>query len=109
MTHAASPAPACRRRRRRALALAILTLAGASGAAAAPSCEEPGTGWCVAQRFAGTVRNAELGFRFGEPLDADGDGGADPAAGARFTLSQKTQQSGTATVWSGASGAVVRA
>ena len=62
----------------------------------------------MARRFPGSVRNGELGFRFGEPLDADGDGHADVAAGARFTLWHETQQNGTATVWSGASGAPIR-
>ena len=50
----------------------------------------PGTGWCVARRIAGTVPGGELGFRFGEPLDVDGDGHADIAAGARFKLQQAT-------------------
>jgi hypothetical protein len=61
----------------------------------------------VARRFAGTDPRGELGFRFGDPLDADGDGRADVAAGARFTL-QDTFQSGRATLWSGASGAPIR-
>jgi hypothetical protein len=50
-----------------------------------------------------------LGFRFGEPLDVDGDGQADIAAGARFTLQQKTLQNGSAAVWSGATGELIRA
>jgi hypothetical protein len=50
-----------------------------------------------------------LGFRFGEPLDVDGDGHADIAAGARFKLQKKTLQNGSAAVWSGASGALIRA
>jgi len=62
----------------------------------------------VAQRIAGSVPRGELGFRFGEPLDVDGDGHADIAAGARFKL-QGTFQSGSAAVWSGASGALIRA
>jgi hypothetical protein len=86
--------------------LSSLATAGATGAA--PSCSEPGAGWCVARRFAGTVRNAELGFRFGEPLDADGDGRPDVAAGARFKLWRGTQQNGSVIVWSGASGAAIR-
>jgi hypothetical protein len=65
-------------------------------------------GWCVARRFAGEVPGGELGFRFGEPLDVDGDGTADVAAGARFTLENGTQQNGSATVWSGATGAPLR-
>jgi hypothetical protein len=74
-----------------------------------PFCGVPGGGWCVARRFAGSVRNGELGFRFGEPLDVDGDGKADVAAGARFKLQQKVSQSGDAIVWSGANGDQIRA
>ena len=62
----------------------------------------------MARRFAGSVPRGELGFRFGEPLDVDGDGHADVAAGARFKLQQKTLQNGSATVWSGVSGAQIR-
>jgi hypothetical protein len=64
-------------------------------------------GWCLARRIAGTEAREELGFRFGEPLDVDGDGRADIAAGARFTL-QGTFQNGTAIVWSGATGTPIR-
>jgi hypothetical protein len=78
-------------------------------AGAVPSCADPGVGWCQARRFAGSVRHGELGFRFGEPLDVDGDGHADVAAGARFKLQQKTLQNGSAAVWSGATGALIRA
>ena len=52
----------------------------------APPCSAPGTGWCLARRIAGNLPRGELGFRFGEPLDVDGDGHADIAAGARFKL-----------------------
>ena len=62
----------------------------------------------MARRFAGSVRSGELGFRFGEPLDLDGDGHADIAAGARFKLWHGNQQNGSATAWSGASGAPIR-
>jgi hypothetical protein len=72
------------------------------------ACSAPGAGWCVARRFAGNVPQGELGFRFGEPLDVDGDGHADVAAGARFKRQQETFQNGTVTVWSGASGAPIR-
>jgi hypothetical protein len=71
-------------------------------------CSSPGAGWCVVRRFAGDVPGGELGFRFGEPLDVDGDGHADVAAGARFKLQQGTLQNGSASVWSGASGARIR-
>lgn len=76
-------------------------------ATAAPSCSDPGSGWCVARRIEGSVPGGELGFRFGEPLDADGDDHADIAAGARFKL-DGIHQNGSAAVWSGATGAVVR-
>ena len=123
--------PARSRRHRRplvaaALVLLLLATSGAASPAGAakkkrapaptptpaayvPSCrqsERPG--WCVARRFAGTTRGGELGFRFGEPLDTDGDGTADVAAGARFTLENRTLQNGSATVWSGATGAPLR-
>jgi hypothetical protein len=62
----------------------------------------------VARRFPGSVPKAELGFRFGEPLDVDGDGHADVGAGARFKLQGQTLQNGTATVWSGATGEKIR-
>ena len=76
--------------------------------AGAPPCSAPGPGWCVAHRFPGSVEKGELGFRFGEPLDADGDGHADVAAGTRFERQKKRLQGGSATVWSGATGAVIR-
>ncbi len=82
-----------------------LAFAGVAGAAA--PCSTPGTGWCVARRFPGTAPKGELGFRFGEPLDVDGDGHADVAAGARFKL-RGTFQSGDAWVWSGATGGIIR-
>ena len=72
------------------------------------SCGKPGAGWCLARRISGSVPRGELGFRFGEPLDVDGDGHADIAAGARFKLQRKTLQNGSAAVWSGASGALIR-
>src|SRR5258706_15896422 len=106
MSHRASPAHACRRRARSTRASAVLGCLSvlASTAGATPSCSMPGTGWCVARRFADDIPNGELGFRFGEPLDADGDGHADVAAGSRWKLQQKTLQSGSATVWAGATG-----
>jgi hypothetical protein len=56
----------------------------------------------------GDVPQGELGFRFGEPRDLDGDGHADIAAGARFKLKDGALQNGSATVWSGATGAPMR-
>ena len=72
-------------------------------------CSAGGVGWCVARRIAGPVRGGELGFRFGEPLDVDGDGHADIAAGARFKLQQRVLQAGWAGVWSGTNGKLIRA
>src|SRR6185295_14747731 len=99
----ASPARTCRRRRLSAAAAAFLLSYPwfLTPASATPSCSAPGSGWCVARRFTGDVPGGELGFRFGEPLDVDGDGHADVAAGARFKLQQGTLQNGSAAVWSG--------
>jgi hypothetical protein len=109
VTTAASPARRCRRRRLSALTAVLLGgLVYRGTAAATPSCSTPGTGWCLARRFAGSVPQAELGFRFGEPLDVDGDGRADVGAGARFKLWHGNLQNGSATVWSGASGEPIR-
>ncbi|MFN2427433.1 MAG: FG-GAP repeat domain-containing protein, partial [Candidatus Binatia bacterium] len=85
-----------------------LLVASAQPAVAVPPCDVPGSGWCVARRINGDVAMGELGFRFGEPLDADGDGTADIAAGSRFKLSPGNLQNGVATVWSGATGAKIR-
>jgi len=76
--------------------------------AAAPPCSEPGAGWCLARRIVSEEPGGELGFRFGEPLDVDGDGIADLAAGARFAL-RGVHQDGVAGVWSGATGSRLRA
>ncbi|MBI5504440.1 MAG: FG-GAP repeat protein [Deltaproteobacteria bacterium] len=65
----------------------------------------PASGWCLARRIAGDAPGGELGFRFGEPLDLDGDGNADVAAGARFKLRRETYQNGSAAAWAGWSGA----
>ncbi|HKA31414.1 MAG TPA: hypothetical protein VKH82_18675, partial [Candidatus Binatia bacterium] len=62
----------------------------------------------MARRFPGSIFGGELGFRFGEPLDVDGDGHADVAAGARFKRWHGNQQNGTAAVWSGATGDLIR-
>ena len=74
----------------------------------APPCSASGDGWCVARRVSGTEYRGELGFRFGAPLDVDGDGHADIAAGTRFKLQQKVLQNGSASVWSGATGDLIR-
>lgn len=77
-------------------------------AATLAPCDSSAGGWCVARTFAGSADGGELGFRFGEPLDADGDGEPDVAAGARFELRGATLQNGEVTVWSGADGKVLR-
>src|SRR5204863_4361759 len=77
-------------------------------ASAVPSCTDPGAGWCLARRIVGDVPEGELGFRFGEPLDVDGDGVADLAGGSRFAV-RKTYQAGRAGVWSGKTGQLLRA
>ena len=114
MKNVASPARPCRLRQIATcfatVVLFFLSNPGFVFSADAPAtapCSTPGTGWCRALRIPGTVPKGELGFRFGEPLDADGDGHADIAAGARFKL-QGTFQSGDASVWSGANGALIR-
>jgi hypothetical protein len=88
-------------------ALLVLLCVSVAWAEATPPCSEPGSGWCMARRVSGDVPRGELGFRFGEPLDVDGDGSADVGAGARFAL-DGTSQIGSAAVWSGADGAVLR-
>lgn len=111
MTHRASPALRCRRRARSIFSASLVLSAvsiPARAADTAPPCSTPGPGWCVARRFAGDVPNGELGFRFGEPLDADGDGHPDVAAGSRWKLANKTQQNGNANVWSGTTGERLR-
>lgn len=54
---------------------------------------------CRALRMSGLDPHGELGFRFGEPIDLDGDGTKDIVAGARRTGDQDT---GAALAWSGA-------
>lgn len=93
----------------RSFVVAALSCLGMSSAVAgtlAP-CDHRSAGWCVSRRFPGIALGGELGFRFGEPRDVDGDGHADIAAGARFEL-QNGRQIGRAYVWSGATGALLR-
>jgi hypothetical protein len=89
------------------LFLRLSSLSFPPPAAGAESCAAPGTGWCLARRVTGDSQNGELGFRFGEPLDADGDGQADIAAGARFKRHHNARN-GNAAVWSGPTGALIR-
>lgn len=74
---------------------------------APPCATDSGDGWCVARRFLGEFPQGQLGFRFGEPLDVDGDGVADLAAGSR-SAKDGTHEAGTAGVWSGKTGAAIR-
>jgi hypothetical protein len=66
----------------RRAALALLALL-------APGCDEAGCPspssdrTCLVARIEGHAADGELGFRFGEPLDLDGDGRADLVGGAR--------------------------
>ena len=90
------------------LALGLSNPASIANAASVTACTEPGPGWCIALGIDGHIPGGELGFRFGEPLDVDGDGRADIAAGARFALQGEARQNGSVAVWSGASGARVR-
>lgn len=69
-----------------------------------PPCEDAEPGWCRALRIQGQIPNGELGFRFGSPMDVDGDGVADIAAGARWKMKDKIYQNGFAAVWSGRDG-----
>ena len=68
-----------------------------------PSCQRTIDALCLIARIPGTTPGGELGFRFGPPLDANGDGVADIAAGARFTRfdTDPSNQLGVASVWSG--------
>ena len=94
--------------RRRVSAATLLLLLSATSATALSPCGGTGVGWCLSKRFAGDVAGGELGFRFGEPLDVDGDGRADVGAGSRFKLRSRTLQNGSASVWSGTTGAKIR-
>jgi hypothetical protein len=89
------------------LALALL-LGARSPALALPPCSGVASGWCVALRISGIVPGGGLGFRFGSPLDMDGDGTADVAAGSRFKVGKGAYKNGFVEVWSGATGAKIR-
>jgi hypothetical protein len=86
----------------------LLTAEPVASVPAARRCGEAGSGWCVARRIVSEVPGGELGFRFGSPLDSDGDGAADISAGARFAL-RGVHQDGMAAVWSGATGSRIHA
>src|SRR5688572_12326628 len=80
---------------------AARSIPGCVSAPEAPA--RPGVVLEEALRIPGDAPRGELGFRFGAPRDADGDGVADIAAGARFTDLRETQE-GTVSVWSSAGG-----
>lgn len=91
------------------LAVALL-VGGCSGRAPdqtddRPKCLRTHGDLCLIARIAGEAKGGELGFRFDSPLDATGDGIADIAAGARFTIfpEKPGSQAGTASLWSGQS------
>ena len=88
--------------------LGLLTLLGCANSGAPPFSESVLESLVmprlrVVQRIAGESENGELGFRFTPPVDVDGDGVSDIAAGARFTDLECTQM-GTVGIWSTASG-----
>lgn len=90
--------------RRLAGPLAVLAVASIHGCTSAPEAPaRPGIVLEEALRIPGDARRGELGFRFGAPRDADGDGIADIVAGARFTDLRESQE-GTVAVWSTAGG-----
>ncbi|HYC00081.1 MAG TPA: hypothetical protein VEC57_13185 [Candidatus Limnocylindrales bacterium] len=90
-----------------ALLLLLLSVDSRDGRAESP-CAGSGGGWCLARRVTGEADGGELGFRFGEPLDVDGDQVADIAAGMRFTRFQGVAENGRAAVWSGRTGVKIR-
>jgi len=79
----------------------VLVLVGIIHGCASPPEAPSRRGFVLeaALRIPGDAPRGELGFRFGAPRDADGDGIADIAAGARFTDIRGNQE-GTASVWS---------
>ena len=83
----------------------VLVLAGSfHGCASQPGAPaRSGIALVERLRIAGDAPRGELGFRFGAPRDADGDGSADIAAGARFTDIRGNQE-GAVCVWSTSGG-----
>jgi FG-GAP repeat len=76
-----------------ALGLVLLTAAGCGD----PPCPGPRAGgMCRQVRIDGLDAHGELGFRFGEPLDLDGDGVEDLVGGQRRAGEQDT---GLAAAW----------
>ncbi|MBP9086202.1 MAG: VCBS repeat-containing protein [Kofleriaceae bacterium] len=66
----------------RAVALSFFGLVGCTRGKPCPT--PSGAHTCLISREIGDVPHGELGFRFAEPADVDGDGNADMAAGGRF-------------------------
>jgi FG-GAP repeat len=65
--------------------VALVGLVGSLACQRRAPCATPSSPHtCLVARVTGDVPGGELGFRFGEPLDLDGDGIGDLAAGARF-------------------------
>ena len=76
--------------------LLTLTLAVLADACAEP-CQGPSeNGACRVVRIDGIDPHGQLGFRFGEPLDLDGDGDDDVVAGSRSAGPDRT---GEAMAW----------
>lgn len=59
---------------------------------------------CSTRRWQGEHRGGELGFRFSSPLDMNGDGISDLAAGSRFSDIDGAADVGVVYAWSGVSG-----
>ncbi|HVV81563.1 MAG TPA: integrin alpha [Kofleriaceae bacterium] len=85
-------------RARACAAAGLLTaLLGGCGGGDAPCAGPTVDGACRALRIAGIDPHGELGFRFGEPMDLDGDGRADVVGGSRLAGAGAT---GEAAAWS---------
>ncbi len=83
---------------RQGLAAILLLMACANDTA---TCTSP---LCATSAWQGERTGGELGFRFSSPLDSNGDGVSDLAAGARFTDLAGTSDLGVVIAWSGLTG-----
>lgn len=89
-------------RRARAGLAAAVVVGGVVGGCGDDLCPGPAAGGlCRLVRLEGPAAGGELGFRFGEPRDLDGDGAEDLVVGARRTGAEDT---GAAWAWSRAGG-----
>ncbi len=78
-------------------AVGAVVLAAGLGGCGDDLCPGPSTGGlCRLVRIDGPAAGGELGFRFGEPRDLDGDGAADLVVGGRRT---GTEDTGAAWAW----------